>query len=103
MVTEDNPGSRTLIVTIVNKGWGDIVVEASIKAGAEGGTILFGRGVGKDGALECAAAMDPSLLPADGLAAVSNQLLTNQDRGSLPTVSTRGANEPRFGSAWVKE
>ncbi len=46
MVTEDNPGSRTLIVTIVNKGWGDIVVEASIKAGAEGGTILFGRGVG---------------------------------------------------------
>lgn len=46
MMTEGTPGSRTLIVTIVNKGWGDTVVEASMKAGAEGGTILFGRGVG---------------------------------------------------------
>ena len=36
----------SLIITIVNKGWGDMVLEASIKAGAEGGTILFGRGVG---------------------------------------------------------
>ncbi|MBI2329125.1 MAG: P-II family nitrogen regulator [Chloroflexi bacterium] len=35
-----------LIVTIVNKGWGDTVLEASMKAGAEGGTILLGRGVG---------------------------------------------------------
>ncbi|MBM4433352.1 MAG: P-II family nitrogen regulator [Chloroflexi bacterium] len=36
----------SLIVTIVNKGWGDTVLEASMKAGAEGGTILIGRGVG---------------------------------------------------------
>lgn len=36
----------SLIVTIVNKGWGDTVLEASMKAGAEGGTILLGRGVG---------------------------------------------------------
>lgn len=35
-----------LIVTIVKKGWGDKVMEASMNAGAEGGTILFGRGVG---------------------------------------------------------
>jgi len=35
-----------LIVTIVRKGWGDQVLEASMKAGAEGGTVLFGRGVG---------------------------------------------------------
>ncbi|MBI4286680.1 MAG: P-II family nitrogen regulator [Chloroflexi bacterium] len=35
-----------LIVTIVNKGWGETVLEASMKAGAEGGTILLGRGVG---------------------------------------------------------
>lgn len=35
-----------LIVTIVRKGWGDKVVEASTNAGAEGGTVLFGRGVG---------------------------------------------------------
>lgn len=36
----------SLIVTIVRKGWGDTVLEASIKAGAHGGTILYGRGSG---------------------------------------------------------
>ncbi len=36
----------SLIVTIVRKGWGDTVLEASVKAGAHGGTILFGRGSG---------------------------------------------------------
>ncbi|MFC1910572.1 P-II family nitrogen regulator [Chloroflexota bacterium] len=36
----------SLIVTIVNKGWGDKVLEASMKAGAEGGTIMLGRGMG---------------------------------------------------------
>jgi nitrogen regulatory protein PII len=35
-----------LIVTIVNKGYSETVVEASKKAGAEGGTIMFGRGTG---------------------------------------------------------
>jgi nitrogen regulatory protein P-II 1 len=35
-----------LIVTIVKKGWGDEVIKASKKAGARGGTILFGRGTG---------------------------------------------------------
>ncbi|MDI3540168.1 MAG: hypothetical protein PWP14_1906 [Methanolobus sp.] len=35
-----------LIVTIVKKGWGDKVVKASRKAGAKGGTIIFGRGTG---------------------------------------------------------
>jgi nitrogen regulatory protein PII len=35
-----------LIVTIVNKGWAEGVVKASKEAGAEGGTILFGRGTG---------------------------------------------------------
>nr|MBP9943015.1 P-II family nitrogen regulator [Desulfomicrobium sp.] len=34
------------IVTIVNKGHSEPVVEASRKAGAEGGTIIFGRGTG---------------------------------------------------------
>ena len=38
--------SIALIVTIVRKGWGDRVIEASIKAGASGGTIIFGRGKG---------------------------------------------------------
>ncbi|WP_025027923.1 P-II family nitrogen regulator [Caldalkalibacillus mannanilyticus] len=35
-----------LIVTIVNKGYSEKVVEASKKAGAEGGTIIYGRGTG---------------------------------------------------------
>ncbi|HQG30648.1 MAG TPA: P-II family nitrogen regulator [Deltaproteobacteria bacterium] len=36
----------SLIVTIVQKGWGNKVLDASVKAGAYGGTILFGRGSG---------------------------------------------------------
>jgi len=36
----------SLIITIVKKGWGDKVLEASIKAGAGGATVLMGRGVG---------------------------------------------------------
>lgn len=36
----------SLIVSIVRKGWGNTVLEASIKAGATGGTVLLGRGVG---------------------------------------------------------
>lgn len=35
-----------LIVTIVNRGDADTAVEASKKAGAEGGTIIYGRGTG---------------------------------------------------------
>lgn len=35
-----------LILTIVNKGFGDQIVEISKKAGAEGGTIVYGRGTG---------------------------------------------------------
>jgi len=35
-----------LIVTIVRKGWGNTVLEASVKAGADGGTVLYGRGCG---------------------------------------------------------
>lgn len=35
-----------LIVTIVNKGFAEEVVDAAKKAGAEGGTIVNGRGTG---------------------------------------------------------
>jgi nitrogen regulatory protein PII len=35
-----------LIVTVINKGNAESVVEAARRAGAEGGTILFGRGTG---------------------------------------------------------
>jgi nitrogen regulatory protein PII len=37
-----------LIVSIVRKGWGDTVLGATMKAGAHGGTVLFGRGIGRN-------------------------------------------------------
>jgi nitrogen regulatory protein PII len=37
-----------LIVSIVRRGWGDTVLEASMQAGAHGGTVLFGRGIGRN-------------------------------------------------------
>lgn len=36
----------SMIVTVVKKGWAERVVKASRDAGAEGGTILMGRGTG---------------------------------------------------------
>jgi nitrogen regulatory protein P-II 1 len=35
-----------LIITIVNKGYSQLVIKASKEAGAEGGTTLMGRGAG---------------------------------------------------------
>lgn len=37
-----------LIVSIVRKGWGDSVLEATMAAGAHGGTVLFARGIGRN-------------------------------------------------------
>ena len=37
-----------LIVSIVRKGWGDTVLKATMEAGAHGGTILPGRGIGRN-------------------------------------------------------
>lgn len=37
-----------VIVSIVRKGWGDSVLEASMAAGAHGCTVLFGRGIGRN-------------------------------------------------------
>jgi len=36
----------SLIMSIVRKGWGDKVLEATCCAGVEGCTIMLGRGVG---------------------------------------------------------
>jgi nitrogen regulatory protein PII len=36
----------SLIVSVVRKGWGNIVLKASVQAGATGGTVLLGRGIG---------------------------------------------------------
>lgn len=38
--------NASLIVSIVRKGWGSTVLEAALKAGARGSTVLFGRGAG---------------------------------------------------------
>ncbi len=43
---EKDMSELSLIVSIVRKGWGDKILESSCKAGAEGGTIMFGRGIG---------------------------------------------------------
>lgn len=37
-----------LIVTIINRGQSDRVVESARKAGATGGTIIYGRGTSKN-------------------------------------------------------
>jgi nitrogen regulatory protein PII len=37
---------HALIVTIVRRGWSERVISASKQAGAEGGTVIFGRGTG---------------------------------------------------------
>jgi len=37
-----------VIVSIVRKGWGDTVLEATMQAGAHGGTVLLGRGIGRN-------------------------------------------------------
>lgn len=42
----DSQYEYELIVTIVNRGFSERVIEASKQAGAEGGTIFFGRGTG---------------------------------------------------------
>ena len=39
---------QSLIVTIGRKGWGSTVLDAAVKAGARGGTVLIGRGAGRN-------------------------------------------------------
>lgn len=41
-----NPNEYDLVVTIVRKGWAERVLKAATAAGAEGATILGGRGTG---------------------------------------------------------
>ena len=38
--------NASLIISIVRKGWGSTVLEAAVRAGAQGATVLFGRGAG---------------------------------------------------------
>src|SRR3546814_681502 len=47
-VTKMKMENPCLIVSIVRKGWGGRVLDATIDAGAHGGTVLFGRGIGRN-------------------------------------------------------
>ncbi len=35
-----------LIITVVKKGWAEAALRASVDAGAQGGTVMYGRGIG---------------------------------------------------------
>ncbi len=35
-----------LIITVVKKGWAEVALKASVDAGAQGGTVMYGRGIG---------------------------------------------------------
>ncbi|MDR1954204.1 MAG: P-II family nitrogen regulator [Clostridiales Family XIII bacterium] len=41
-----NNTEYSLIVTIVNRGYADLVIDAARGAGARGGTVLYARGTG---------------------------------------------------------
>ena len=43
----DNKNQFELIITVVNRGYSDVVVEGARNAGATGGTIIYGRGTSK--------------------------------------------------------
>lgn len=45
---EEKRPEYTLIVTIVNRGFSDDVMEAARSAGAKGGTIMYAHGAGLD-------------------------------------------------------
>lgn len=47
-VDEMDQQAHSLVVTIVNKGFADQVVEAALRAGARGGTVLHARGAGRE-------------------------------------------------------
>jgi nitrogen regulatory protein PII len=46
IMADYNPVKHSLIVTIVSRGYADIVIGAAKDAGARGGTVLYARGSG---------------------------------------------------------
>jgi nitrogen regulatory protein PII len=93
----EQPRQFELIVTVVNKGNAESVVEASKRAGAEGGTILFGRGTGIH---EKATLFSIPIEPEKEL------VLTLIDRGRTEAVlqairEETGLDEPGMGIAFV--
>lgn len=46
MENNNNNNENKLIITIINKGYSDVVMEAARRAGATGGTVIKARGTG---------------------------------------------------------
>ncbi len=89
--------NASLIVSIVRKGWGDTVLEASIRAGAHGGTVLFGRGVGvheKDSILGIPIEPEKEIVLTIAYASQQDSILDE-------IVRAAGLNEPARGLAFV--
>ncbi len=75
----DLAGKPTLANVAISGNYSDLNGKpAQAKLGTACGSNLVVNGLAADGSLQCVAAMDPKALPADGLAQVSNGLLTDQ-------------------------
>lgn len=96
-----------LIITIINRGYSDYVVEATREAGASGGTIIYGRGTGiheKDTILGVSIQPEKELVltlvkqsekKKIMQAIVENANLTKEGKGmcfSLPVLDVAGIN-----------
>ena len=59
-MTVDNAGKRkySLIVTIVRKGLGPHIIDITKKSGANGGTILLGKGIAEESIYQNVLGMD---------------------------------------------
>ncbi|MDD2569243.1 MAG: P-II family nitrogen regulator [Clostridia bacterium] len=74
-----------LIITIVNRGFADLVMDAAKAAGAHGGTVLYGRGAGIH---EAEKFFGVSIEPEKEVVLV---LLPKQDKDAVMRAITKGA------------
>ena len=75
-----------LIVTIINRGYSDFVVEAARNAGASGGTIINGRGTGVH---EKESILGVSIQPEKEMVLT---LVKKEDKGKVIHAIVDGAN-----------
>lgn len=96
-----------LVISIVNRGYSDAVVEASREAGANGGTIIYGRGTSpfeKDSIMGVSIQPEKEIImtltPADNKANIMKTICEKahiEEAGmgicfSLPVNQVRGVN-----------
>lgn len=91
--------SFDLIVTIVNKGTSEIIIKASKQAGAEGGTVIYGRGTG---IRETKTLFGIPIEPEKEI--ILTIIPANQTEHVLQSIITQGElNKPGAGIAFVLE